>query len=103
MFGTGNSPMRGAIRRLSGVMVTVGAALLLLLTGIAVLGSDSVAGASTNPTVSSFTAKPTSLTSTGGTVTLSAKVSGAKTCAFSVTPTIKGLPATKSCTSASVS
>ena len=101
MFGTGTSPMRGTIRRLSGV-TSIGAALLLLVGGLTVFGSDSIAGASTKTTVSSFAAKPTSLASTGGTVTLSAKVSGAKTCAFSVTPTIKGLPATKSCTSSTV-
>ena len=101
MFGTGTSPMRGAIRRLTGVM-SIGAALLLLLTGIAVLGSASVAGASAKTTVSSFAAKPTSLTYAGGSVTLSAKVANAKTCTFSVTPTIKGLPATKSCTSSTV-
>lgn len=101
MFRAGTSPRRGAIRRLSGAM-SLCAALVLLVGGVTDFGSDSLAGASTKTSVSSFTAKPSSLTWTGGTVTLSAKVANAKTCTFSVTPAIKGLPAPKSCTNGTV-
>ena len=90
-----------SIRKLGGAM-WVGAALVLLVGGIT-LGSDPVAGAAAKTSVSSFTAKPSSLTWAGGTVTLSAKVADAKTCAFSVTPAIRGLPATKACTNGTVS
>ena len=100
----GVSPRRGAIasNRLAKHNrlfrpASVGAALTLLLTGIAVLGSEPVAGAAAKTTVSSFAAKPSSLTWAGGTVTLSAKVTNAKSCTFSVKPAIKRLPVT-SCT-----
>lgn len=83
--------------------MSTGAALLLLLTGITVLGAASVAAASPTISVSSFTAKPSALTWAGGSVTLSAQVTAAKTCTFSVTPVIKGLPTTKSCTNSTVS
>ena len=46
---------------------------------------------------SSFTASPTTLTSSGGSVNLSADVTNANTCTFSSTPAITGLPATVGC------
>jgi alpha-tubulin suppressor-like RCC1 family protein len=98
---TGASPVRRTIRKLSG-MISIGVALVLLAGGVAELGSTSVAGASTPTTVTSFTAKPTSLTWAGGAVTLSAKVANAKTCTFSVTPKVEGLPAEKACASGTV-
>ena len=49
------------------------------------------------PSISSFNATPTTLTSSGGSVTLSANVADASTCAFSSTPAITGLPASAGC------
>ena len=51
------------------------------------------------PSVVSFSATPTSLPQTGGSATLSASVTGATSCAFSVSPTVTGLPDTVPCTS----
>jgi alpha-tubulin suppressor-like RCC1 family protein len=101
MVATGTSFGPGACRKL-GRALSMGAALLLAVAGSAAFGSPAVAGAATKTTVSSFTAKPSSLTWAGGAVTLSAKVANAKTCTFSVTPSIKGLPAKKTCTSGTV-
>ncbi len=53
------------------------------------------------PTIQSFSGSPTSIASSGGVVTLSAQVTATKSCVFSATPTLKGLPATVSCTSGS--
>ena len=61
-------------------------------------GDQLFLGASAKTTVSSFAVKPARITWLGGTVTLSAKVSNAKSCTYSVTPSIKGLPITRSCT-----
>ena len=55
------------------------------------------------PAISSFTASPTVLAQTGGSVTLSATVSGATSCAISSSPAITGLPQTQACTSGTVS
>ncbi len=77
MFKAGTSLVQGVVPKLGGA-ISVGAALVLLIGGIAVFGSDSIAGASTKTSVSSFAAKPSSLTWAGGTVTLSAKVTDAK-------------------------
>ena len=82
MFRAGTSSRRQTIRKISGVM-SVCVALVLLVGGVTAFGSDSLAGASTMTAVSSFAAKPSSLTWVGGTVTLSAKVANAKTCTFS--------------------
>ncbi len=98
MFGAGGQRLN---RTTSGVL-SVGAVLSLLTGGAAVIGSGSVVGASTKTAVSSFTANPSALIWKGGKVTLSAKLTDAKTCTFSVTPKINGLPATKSCTKTSV-
>jgi len=51
------------------------------------------------PTVSSFKAVPSALGWKGGAVTLTALVAHATSCTFSVTPPVKGLPATVSCVS----
>jgi hypothetical protein len=78
-------------------MLAIGAVLVLLVGG-ATMGSASTASASTRTTVTALKATPSSLTWVGGTVTLHARVTNAATCVFSVTPTIKGLPARKPCT-----
>jgi hypothetical protein len=82
--------------------MSIGAALVLLVTWLTAFAPNSEAGASTKTAVASFVAKPTSPTWVGGAVALSAKVSNAKTCTFSVTPTIKGLPVKKGCTGGTV-
>ena len=55
------------------------------------------------PSVTSFTASPPTLPQTGGSVTLSASVTGVSTCAFSSTPALSGLPKTVTCSSGSAS
>ena len=55
-----------------------------------------------SPTISAFTATPSSLGSAGGSVTLSAQVSNASSCAFSSKPAITGLPATIACSNGTV-
>ena len=100
MFRSGASPVRRAIRRLTGFM-SVGAALVLLVGGVTVFGSHSLAGASTT-TVSTFAVNPSSVNWVGATVTLSAKVANATTCTFSATPAVKALPVKKTCTNGTV-
>jgi alpha-tubulin suppressor-like RCC1 family protein len=78
-------------------VLTAGAVVALVLSGVTMSVPDPTAAASTQPTVSSFTVNPTTLTWAGGTVTLSVKVANAKTCTFSVAPAIKGLPAKQLC------
>ncbi|HTZ07678.1 MAG TPA: hypothetical protein VMB72_01320, partial [Acidimicrobiales bacterium] len=51
------------------------------------------------PSISAFSASPPSLPHAGGSVTLSAKVSGASSCVVSSSPTLAGLPKTLSCAS----
>src|SRR5208282_2944596 len=53
--------------------------------------------------ITSFTAAPKSLSTSGGTVTLSAAVTNATKCAFSASPTVTGLPKTVTCTSGTAS
>jgi len=67
-----------------------------------VLGTPVVASATGAPTIKSFTVSPSSVSSAGGKVTLTAKVGRAKTCTFSFTPHVGGLPATLKCSSGSV-
>ena len=54
------------------------------------------------PTVSSPTVTPSSVTSSGGLVTLSATVANAISCTFSSSPAVPGLPATIPCTNGTV-
>ena len=84
---------------------SVGLAVVALVS----LGIPGIAGAAANsstsakPTVSGFTASPTSLASAGGSVTLSATVTGATSCELSSTKAAPGLPETVSCPSGQVS
>jgi hypothetical protein len=76
-----NSPTAGwrTLRKLSVAAACVG---LLTVSAPAVAGA-SLAPALSKPTVVSFKATPSHLSAAGGTVTLTAKVSGATTCTFS--------------------
>ena len=65
-----------------------------------VLVTPVVAGAAS--AVKSFTPSSSSITSAGRKVTLTAKVSLAKTCVFSLTPLIDGFPTTVQCSSSSL-
>ena len=56
---------------------------------------------STHPVINTFSASPTTLPATGGSVELSATVSGATDCVFSSSPALGGLPQTLSCSSGS--
>jgi len=79
----------------------------LLSVGLAVtfLTIAAPAGATTAkpPTVSGFTASPSTLYNDGGIVTLLATVANARSCRFSSKKSVTGLPATVSCTSGVVS
>ncbi len=88
-----NSPTAGwrTLRKLSVAAACVG---LLTVSAPAVAGA-SLAPALSKPTVVSFKATPSHLSAAGGTVTLTAKVSGATTCIFGG----HGSPVTASCTS----
>jgi uncharacterized protein YjbI with pentapeptide repeats len=54
------------------------------------------------PTVSSFTATPSTFTSSGGSVSLSADVTNAQSCTFSSNRPVTGLPATVWCSNGTV-
>ncbi len=78
--------------------------MVLGLMGAAIVTNISAAGGTgSRPTVSSFAAAPTSLTAHGGSISLSAQVTNATSCAFSSTPALSGLPATVPCSSGTVS
>ena len=80
-----------------------GIALILGLTGVAFVGvSPVVQAASDKPTVTGFAASPSSLGSSGGSVSLSAEVTGATSCVFTSKPVIAGLPSTVPCSDGSV-
>ena len=83
-------------------LASLSAALVLVTTGFALLGPDLQAGASTKTAVTAFEAKPALISWAGKTVTLSATVAHARTCTFSVTPRVKGLPVTKPCENGAV-
>src|SRR5487761_2557383 len=94
--------MRSYSGKLRGILVAV--------TALIILGSPAVVGVATAsarggvaPTIVSFTAAPTSLTSAGGSDSLSATVTHAASCVISSTPAISGLPSTQPCSSGSVS
>src|SRR5487761_2042914 len=94
--------MRSYSGKLRGILVAV--------TALVILGSPAVVGVATAsarggvaPTIVSFTAAPTSLTSAGGSDSLSATVTHAASCVISSTPAISGLPSTQPCSSGSVS
>ena len=78
----------------------------LAVTGTSTINAKAVtvteAGVPPTETVSNFAATPTSLTDSGGSVSLSADVTNATSCAFSSTPALSGLPATVPCTSGTV-
>jgi len=83
--------------------LALGAVVALLVGGPGSFGSDSVAGAApADATVSSFMAAPSSLSSSGGQVKLSAQVTGATSCEFSSNPTIAGLPVSVACSNGKV-
>ncbi len=89
-----NSPTAGwrTLRKLSVAAACVG----LLTVSAPVVAGASLAPAMSKPTVVSFKATPSHLSAAGGTVTLTAKVSGATTCTFSGHGTV-----TVSCSSGS--
>jgi alpha-tubulin suppressor-like RCC1 family protein len=76
---------------------SIAAVLTLGMTGSLVLGITSESGAASLPTVSGFSAKPASLATRGGVVTLSANVSNSTRCRFTSTPFITGMPSTIAC------
>ena len=85
----------------SRLMQCLAAATLLFSGLVAVEGSVGVnlAGALSlpSPTISGFTANPSSLTASGGLVELSASTNFASNCTLSSMPGISGLPTTASC------
>jgi alpha-tubulin suppressor-like RCC1 family protein len=88
-------------------LFSVGAALTLGVGGVSAISLGSVSGASVGrkgpgPTVASFVDTPSDLSSSGGSVVLSASVTNAVNCVFSSKPAIAGLPATIPCSNGSV-
>jgi len=78
----------------------------LAVTGTSTINAKVVsvaeAGVPPKETVANFAATPTSLAVSGGSVSLSADVTNATSCAFSSTPALSGLPATVPCTNGTV-
>src|SRR5580700_6397798 len=95
---------RGLVRarvRLVGVATVLGS---LLAGGVGSAQSASAVVASAKPVITNYDANPATLPYTGGSVTLSATVSGASSCTFSTAGRgISGLPTTVACTSGSAS
>ena len=84
-------------------LLTSGAIAVVLVGGLASVGPDASAGASTqDATVSSFRAVPASLGSSGGQVKLVARVTGATSCKFTSKPKYAGLPLTVACSNGTV-
>jgi len=73
--------------------------LALLVVILAAVVPLARAAATTKPSVVSFKVTPTTLMATGGAVTIFASVRHATHCTFTVTPAVKGLPATVACSS----
>ena len=78
----------------SGRAIGVGVATLALLGS---LGGSALAHAKAVPAITSFSAKPGQLSSSGGTVNLAAVVTNATNCKFTGPATVTGLPATLNC------
>ena len=84
-------------------LLCAGSLLPFVVAGLTMLSPGAPAQASgPNPTVSGFTANPSSLAWTGGTVKLSANVTHASECTFSSKQPISGLPVTVVCSSGKV-
>ncbi len=83
--------------------------VVALVWALVIVGSSVVVGVSlasaavAAPTITGFSASPSSLASGGGSVTLSASVSGATSCVLSSSPSISGLVSQVACASGSVS
>ena len=90
--------MRGLIEALS-----VPTCLFLILGTLAVVGVSPASAAVPAPTITSFASSPAALPDSGGSVTLSATVTGATSCVISSSSAITGLPQTQSCTSGTLS
>ena len=84
-------------------MPVLGVTFALALAGATAFVAPAASqAAGSGPTVANFAATPTSLTASGGSVSLSADVTNATSCAFSSAPALSGLPATVPCTSGTV-
>ncbi len=76
--------------------------LILSVTTLVFVGFPGLPGVSSyassgTPTISNFTATPSSLSSGGGDVYFAANTSGASSCVLSASPSVKGLPKTVKC------
>ena len=95
--------MRSRFSPTSRVMPVLGVTFALALAGATAFVAPAASqAAGSGPTVANFAATPTSLTASGGSVSLSADVTNATSCAFSSAPVLSGLPATVPCTSGTV-
>ena len=72
-------------------------------TSTTTAATTATVSAPTAPTISDFIDTPVSIGPSGGTVTVSAKVTVAKSCTLESTPALSGLPMTVSCASGSIS
>jgi len=73
-----------------------------VLAALGAAAPDADGSTVVRPHVSALTASPATLGAVGGTVVLTAQVSGATSCTFSSTSTVDGLPATGPCSSGPV-
>ncbi|HUC79070.1 MAG TPA: hypothetical protein VMQ58_02405 [Candidatus Saccharimonadales bacterium] len=77
--------------------------LFILLAGSAMFIADVSAASSLKPTVSGFKVFPSTVSNSGGSVLLSAKVSNATRCIITVKPAISGVGYNKPCSSGMIS
>jgi hypothetical protein len=75
----------------------------LLLTNIVTFGIEASAASSTKPTVSGFKVFPSTVSTSGGSVLLTARVTNATRCIITVKPVVSGVSYNKPCSSGNIS
>jgi hypothetical protein len=90
----GGTDRSGGARGFSARTVSCAAWALTLVVGpaLVIAGGQGIAAAASKPAVKAFTVSRASVGSTGGKVTLTAKVAHATSCTFSAKPHLAGLP-----------
>ena len=83
--------------------LSVPTCLFLILGTLAVVGVPPASAAVPAPTITGFASSPAALSDSGGSVTLSATVTGATSCVISSSSAMTSLPQTLSCSSGTVS
>jgi len=75
----------------------------LLLTNIVTFGIEASAASSTKPTVNGFKVFPSTVSTSGGSVLLTARVTNATRCIITVKPVVSGVSYNKPCSSGNIS